>query len=298
MFRIGLFCWGMLTGLGAVAQVYDWAAIVGWDGVSHWSRYLIYAPGYLGPNALPVPALPDGRTDTVSWIGTGLAGHTKPGDQTANLLTQFMYTPAPGRVAFELYLVPHEVFRMTREEFARRHAHVSGLDDRAATGDLHINSYLQLLRGRRVLPDLQLRVSLRTASSNSRAAARYTDAPGYYMDLNWGRDLSAAAARHRWRLYGTLGFYVWQLNTGEQPQNDAVLYGLGFSYTHPRLQIGQDCTGYAGYLDNGDRPLVLRTRISMPAGPVWLEGQFHQGLMDAPYTSAQLMVKMILGKNK
>ncbi|TAE61269.1 MAG: hypothetical protein EAZ89_00720, partial [Bacteroidetes bacterium] len=32
-----------------------WSQTVGWDGVSHWSRYIRTSPAYMGPNALPVP---------------------------------------------------------------------------------------------------------------------------------------------------------------------------------------------------------------------------------------------------
>ena len=45
-----------------------WANLVKWDGVSPWQRYIITNPGYLGPNALPVPFIRNGSIDSINSI--------------------------------------------------------------------------------------------------------------------------------------------------------------------------------------------------------------------------------------
>ena len=40
---------------------YWWANNVGWDGQRFWGDYIIRAQRYLGPNALPIPRLGNGR---------------------------------------------------------------------------------------------------------------------------------------------------------------------------------------------------------------------------------------------
>jgi hypothetical protein len=43
------------------AQTFEkWANLVQWDGYSPWQNYMIYAAGFMGPNALPVPTLANG----------------------------------------------------------------------------------------------------------------------------------------------------------------------------------------------------------------------------------------------
>jgi len=37
-----------------------WNAKHNWDEYTHWTDYMTYSPGYFGPNALPIPSLPQG----------------------------------------------------------------------------------------------------------------------------------------------------------------------------------------------------------------------------------------------
>ena len=49
------------------AQSYTWwEETVHWDGVTPWERYIVFTPGFLGPNALPVPRVTNGSIDSVN----------------------------------------------------------------------------------------------------------------------------------------------------------------------------------------------------------------------------------------
>ena len=68
-----------------------WDDLVGWDGVSHWSEYQIHSSAFLGPNALPIPALSDGKVNNVSALTTGGQFHFSDGDNTQNIALYLNY---------------------------------------------------------------------------------------------------------------------------------------------------------------------------------------------------------------
>ncbi|MDX2285212.1 MAG: hypothetical protein NW241_13690 [Bacteroidia bacterium] len=275
--------------LAAQPSQQDWAQHVGWDGVSHFTEYLIFSPGFMGPNALPVPVLPEGRIIREGFVSVGGALHRAPGDFTRNFTAALAYSPDRKRAAFDLYLVPQEFFTVSDSLKWQRNVYYRNWNERRAIGDLYVNSHLQLLFAGRHPLDLTLRAGLRTASSSKKEAARYTDAPGYYFDLSGGRDLG----RH-FRLYGMAGLYVWQTNQDRQYQNDAFLFGLGQSWRQGPWHVWLHAAGYLGYLNNGDRPLTLR------AGAEWRQGRWgwiaegQWGLLDLPYRSVEARARYYL----
>ena len=79
-----------------------------WDGVTHWSRYLVISPSYMGPNALPVPVLKNGTFSKNISLDLGLDGHISKGDKTTNLFTEVFIPLAAGRVGLNLNWIPVE----------------------------------------------------------------------------------------------------------------------------------------------------------------------------------------------
>ena len=63
-----------------------------WDGITHWSKYLIVSPGYFGPNALPVPDVKQGLIGDFFHGELSLVNHFSKRDNTNNLYTNF-YIP-------------------------------------------------------------------------------------------------------------------------------------------------------------------------------------------------------------
>ena len=73
------------------------------------------------------------------------------------------------------------------------------------------------------------------------------------FENRWARTLSIA---------GTIGFYCWQ--TGRAEQNDAYMYGLRVEYEAEYFRLLAEWGGYTGWQENGDCPMVIKTRLGVP----------------------------------
>lgn len=286
--RVGAFCSAALAvGLAAFApalraQDHDWwANNVGWDGKSHWSTYIISQPRYLGPNALPIPSLPNGLLQEKGFLALDGFSHSATGDQTFNPVFTGYVLPAPGKVALELQWIPLEYFSMSHARKTERRVFHLFYDSRWATGDVLLNTYIQLLRRPQSSADALLRIGYRFPSSSMLGAARFTDAPGYFFDLSAGKPLGP-----NWRLSGMLGFYVWQTNRDDRLQNDAFLFGAGLSHTTPGWEWTASFRGYWGYMGSGDDPMAasLSLQRRAPGRFAWRLG-VQQGLLDLRYST-------------
>lgn len=273
----------LLCPLCAAAQDHAWwADNVQWDGISHWKSYLIFSPAYLGPNALPIPDMSTGLAPAAHSLSVEGHAHLRRGDQTLNAYLRGCYAAVPGKVAFSLEFLPVEWFTVSHALKTERRVFHRSYDERFATGDVYAHTWLQLLRQEAGFADMALRVGYRFPTSNGVGAARFTDTPGYHFDLSLGRSRAA------WRVFGMLGFLVWQTNQYTHVQNDALLCGLGSSWTHKAWNLEGSLRAYFGYLQNGDAPMAARvvlTRAGRPTG--WRIG-LEQGLLDFRYSSAFL----------
>lgn len=82
----------------------EWARTVNWDGVSHWSKYIITQPGYMGPNALPVPFIGNGATDSSNYVGTSLSFHSMKGDKVKDWALFGNYCLVKDLVSIDIFL--------------------------------------------------------------------------------------------------------------------------------------------------------------------------------------------------
>lgn len=262
-----------------------WNAIHQWDGHTSWHNYLTISSKYLGPNALPVPVVGNGRPDSLFQFQLLGGGHFSSGDNTLDGIVRFIAPFCDGRVALSAYVVPLEFYAMdtvTRDLRAARDRDGVG----HAGGDIHFSTCVQLLRERQRIPDIALEIAVRTASGTQLGAARYTDAPGYHMAVSAGKSyLIGKGKRNSLRAYLMSGFYSYQTYTIRHLQNDCFLYGTGVDFRRQNLIWSNQLAGYSGYLNDGDHPLVYRTscrRIGKNVD-VLLELQF--GLRDYSYRS-------------
>lgn len=272
-----------LTGFG---QYNWWNNLHNWDGHTNWYYYLKFAPRYLGPNALPVPSVSEGILQEHIELETAAVLHFSEGDNTQNLLGRLYWPFAKGRAAVEVWGVPLEHYHMdsaTRDDRVARDYDGEGY----ASGDVHFNSYFQLVKGHERWPDVLLRINLRAPSGNGVEAARYTDAPGYAFDLSTHKEFTLnAATTLDWHVMG--GFYFWQTNKRNK-QNDAYLFGTGAALTHRKLTVKAAFAGYSGYTNKGDRPLVLRGGLRYALSQhASLKFKMQKGLHDFAYTSFRL----------
>lgn len=284
--------------LYAQTDISWWEQKHNWDGTRYWSSYLIMSPKYLGPNALPVPEFHGGEIPNQREISFGTEVHHSTGDKTANLYSSFTLPMFNEKASIQLNYRPIEIYRtdtLTRDLRASRQLNPEGY----SLGDLYVSTHIQLLRDHEKWPDVSLGIGLKTASGTNLKGARHTDTPGYWFELGIGkRVFTGLSALRSIELYSRIGFYSYQTYMENHRQNDAILYGAGIDLEIGKLIVSNQLTGFHGYLNIGDSPLVYRM-IFKPSKARRVSGYIllQQGLRDFQYTSARLALVLILTSN-
>ena len=271
------------------AQTFDrWALVVNWDGISHWSRYMISIPDYLGPNALPVPRITNGSIDSsFTVLATGQL-HFSKGDNTQNISLYANYCLVKDLVSFDMAWVPYERYSVSQAVKEKRHVFVQFFNDKEATGEIQLNTNIQLLNKWRKDIHLALRIGYRFPCGSGFGAARFSDGPGYNFDLSFGKTINHSPLK--W--IGMLGFYSWQIESDRHNQNDAFLFGSGLEWNKKSLKVQSYVAGYLGYLENsGDKPIVFRAQLEKRLKKTSLLLGFQKGLHDFAFTSVEFGAK-------
>lgn len=257
-----------------------------WDGFTPWTKYQISSPGFFGPNALPVPLIHKAMIpEKFCWTGQ-YEYYYGPGDETHDFRTHMIVPIAKGRIGLEFKYVPVEFFGMD-SVVSRTRRTISGKSvNGTAFGDLYFGTIVQLIKNHPFLPDISVSMACRTASGTAREYARYTDTPGYYFDASFGDSYGKDSGffRHvRW--YTEIGFYSWQTYLDNYPQDDALLFGGGIDFDFKDFFVNQTLSGYSGYMNNGDRPVVYRIDFGIKMGNAALVFGYEKGFRDYPFQS-------------
>lgn len=289
MGRLVCFLFVIVSTISAQAQDFEWwSRNVNWDGISPWNKYIIYNAANLGPNALPVPRLSNGRIDSLNSVSISTMYHHMKGDHTGNFALYGNYVIVNDRISLDAFWVPFEVFNVTHQLKEQRKVVHHAYYKTSAIGDVHINFNINLLNKIKDKVQLSLRTGYRYATSTRYEAARMTNAPGYYFDVSASRKFHPQS---KWMYAAMAGMYVWQLPLGLQ--NDAFLFGGGIEYNNKQFQLQTNITGYLGYMKNGDQPIVYRLRAGRnKKGMNWF-AQFQQGLHDFKYTTGEVGGKFV-----
>ncbi len=271
-----------------------------WDGRTHWSKYMRYSAKYFGPNALPIPDVKNGLICENTEIMLAGEYHYNKQDPTTNLFSRIEIPIVKKRVNIECYVVPIEFYntdsslRIERRTFKKQGSGIAG-------GDIYVINNIQLFSGRKKLPDMALRLGLRTASGTNLSHARYTDAPGYFFDLSFGKNIFVSKNNENYiRMYCSGGFYCWQTNRDDNRQNDAYMFSAGTDYKLKRVLISIQTASYQGYIGNGDKPWVIRSLVRYNINQkINLESLFEYGVHDNDYLSVRLgLLYKIMSKQK
>ncbi len=262
-----------------------WANLVKWDGITPWQRYLIYTPAYLGPNGLPVPFITNGSIDSINSVSLTGNFHFSKGDNTQNFSVYGNYCLVKEKVAFDIFWVPYERFQMSHTIKEERHVFSHYYYDESAHGEIHLNTNIQLLNKWRDKFHLALRVGYRFPTSNGLGMARFTDAPGYYIDVSTAKTFSKSSS---WKLIAMAGLYVWQTNLEGRRQNDAFLFGGGAEWNRSGWRLQVYASGYLGYMNNlGDKPVLFRTGLEKRGRRIHAVLKLQQGISDFQYSSIE-----------
>ncbi len=288
-----LFCIVLLP-FSLFAQTFDWwANNVHWDGVTKWSRYMLFFPGYQGPNSLPVPEIGNGSIDSVNSIGLAGDFYFSKGDKTQNLRLTANYCLVKKIISFDANWVPAEWYNMSHEIKTERHVFSAFYYNNFAQGDLLLNTNIQLLNKWRKHIHLALRIGYRFPISSGLGSARYTDSPGYYFDLSFAKPFSQSG---HWKMNGMLGFYSWQTNQANFFQDDCFLFGAGLEYNNNNWKWQMNSCGYLGYQGKRDKPVVLRIGAEKKINRITALLHFQQGLHDFKYSSFETGARLSFGK--
>ena len=244
------------------------------------------APMYFGPNAFPVPDMLDGRVQNhlrVEIAGDGYFGFQ--GDKTADAFARVFIPLFTDRVNLTIWMPVMEWYEMTPER-----QRVCRLQDSAAiaghgAGDAYFSTDIQILRDRKWAPDIALRAACKSASGGQYELARHYDCPGYFFDLSLGKSWYLGEKQEakgvELRVAGSAGFLCWQTDNGRQ--NDAVMYGLQLLLRSQYVSLRTTWSGYVGWENAGDRPMIIKGRLSGHAKRFEPYVEYQYGIKDYPF---------------
>lgn len=270
-----------------------WNEINNWDGVTPWDLYIIRSPGYMGPNALPVPEIKSGILQDEFNLQLCTDLHYSKGDNTQDIFSSIWLPLAGDKIGFELYGVIVEHYKMNQETRDQRHSR--DFDAKGYSfGDFNIATYISLLRGHEKIPDMSLRIAFRFPSGSNLEGARFTDAPGYHLDMLLSKKITEYI-----RIKGMAGFYSWQIyyhnNRVIYHQDDAFLYGTGLVYDKNKFIIEGNIAGYSGYINILDSPLVIRLKTEVTLGKIKSNLLIQKGLKeDLNYSTIRFGIRIPL----
>lgn len=250
-------------------------------------KNLIYSPRYFGPNGFPIPELRSANVAKRFEVEVRGEYHDYKGDQTKDFFARLMIPVVKGKVAVEISGVVVEDYKLTPETRDERFA-VETESPISYNGDAIISTFFQIL-DKPKLGSVMLSLNLKTASGSRLVDARFTDAASYWFDLTAGRtlytneELGASISAQ-----GMVGFYCWMTNSIIHRQNDAVHYGIGFTAKLKNFTLQSDFSGFHGYENNGDRPMIIRNNLTYEYKKNGLSFRYYHGMKDRLYETYTL----------
>lgn len=254
---------------------------------------------WFGPNAFPVPEFTDARIPAqtaLSLMGDHYSGF---GDITKNIYVKGEFPLLPQRVSIGIWCGLFEQFNATQEIKTDRFM----LNDTfgLAHGDIYIQTRMLLLKEKKFAPDIIFNTTLKTATGTHVTDRRYFDTPGYYFDMEFGKNIfSQQKNDFHIRMVGNLGFLSYE-TTGAR-QNDAFMYGAKIITDLKQFSLETSFRGYWGWMhthpdygpDFGDTPLVAAFRLNYTSPKFLIFSQYQHGIRDFPFHQLRLGISMSL----
>ena len=251
-----------------------------------------YSPDYFGPNALPVPEFTDATIVEFTTVNISWNYYSGFGDQTLNPFLRAEIPLIRSKVSFKIWGTAAERYFITpdiRDKRASTEGNLAG----TANGDVYVQTRIQLTEEKGKVPSIILNSTLKTASGNSFGARRYFDTPGYYFDLEIGKTFAVETDFiKKVRVVADAGFLCWE--TTNSTQNDALLYGLKLIAGNKNIELENSISGYNGWMNNGDHPIVYSFQLSQKNSKINFFGQYQYGIRDYPYHHIRLGINIPL----
>ncbi|GHT30267.1 hypothetical protein AGMMS49574_09460 [Bacteroidia bacterium] len=250
---------------------------------------LVYSPRYFGPSAFPMPELRSGKVSTHYEIEARGEYHYYTGDVTTDLYLRALLPFVRGRAGLEVSFIVLEKYKLTEATRVERHASLTECpSNERYNGDVVINAFYQVLESEKWF-DAMISLNLKTASGGRLVDARFTDAATYWMDATVGKDLAKSYdGAYSLRMQAMAGFYCWMTNDIVHRQNDAILYGVGFTGILDKVTLSSNLSGFNGYDHNGDNPLQLRNSAQFEFKNNIISFRYAHGMKDCLYDTYSL----------
>jgi hypothetical protein len=250
---------------------------------------LIYSPRYFGPSAFPVPELRTALAPSRFEVELQGRYHYYTGDKTKDLFARLLIPVVKKRVGVEVTAIVKEDYKLTPQTRDERNAIETELPSyESYQGDVVISVLFQLLQSEKWM-DIMVSLNLKTASGGRLCDARFTDAATYWADMTIGENLlknESGTAALRMQAMG--GFYCWMTNDIVHRQNDAISFGVGFTGVYRNFTLSSDFSGFYGYKNNGDRPLILRNNLKYEFKMNIISFRYNHGMKDYLYDNYSL----------
>lgn len=232
------------------------------------------APAFFGPNAFPVPEMLDGQTSNKIRMELAVDGYFGYDNSRTTDVFARVCAPLFTRWAnLSVWMPIYEWYNQT-----------DGMGSGA--GDAYISTDIQILHNewfttdnKQYIPQMTIRLGIKTASGGQFNRYRHYDSPGYFFDLSMGQSLFLQHMELRFA--GSAGFLCWQ--TADARQNDAVMYGLQAKLIHRYFSVQADWGGYVGWERYGDAPMVVKLRAAGRVHSFEPFVQYQYGIKDYPF---------------
>ena len=251
----------------------------------HCFPWINYSSAYFGPNALPVPEFSDAtipKETTLRLSGNHFFGF---GDVTTGFDLRIEIPLLPERVSFKIWYTGFETWRVTQEIYDHRNM-LGGNLRGTAWGEFYLKTRMLLLTERERRPNIILNSALKAAAGTNFEQRRHFDTPGYYFSVEIGKSFFP---RRRFldeiRTVAHLGFLCWE--TTNSTQNDAPLYGGKIILRNRLFDFENTLSGYYGWMNNGDAPLVVSSRLTFKQPNFNFFLQYLYGINDFPFHHIQ-----------
>jgi hypothetical protein len=247
-----------------------------WDGKTPPLNYIKRTPGFLGPNALPVPELNDTKISFRTYVYKGARLQFSQNEKVVNPEIGIYFPIQKNRIAFSFNSRLFEFYEtdslLRDKRFAR-----DSINKGVSKSESFLQARVRVWENFYFFPDFTIEFGLKLNTGKNLENARHSNAPGYWFSGNFGKDLFAKE-NFRIRIISMLGGFIWQ--AGDNQQNDSWLYGAGIQMKKNNLVILVDASGYRGYRNNGDRPFVTRVKVEKEQNNLCYFLQYQRGWND------------------
>lgn len=232
------------------------------------------APAFFGPNALPIPDMSDGQTYDrlrLELAADGYFGYD--GSRTGDIFARVQIPLFTRWANLNVWMPVYEWYSQT-----------DGTGGGAS--DVYLSTDIQVLHNEwfhtgkaKYIPQMVLRIGIKTASGEQFERKRHFDSPGYFFDLALGQ--SIPLKRVTFRFACSAGFLCWQTDSGRQ--NDAVMYGIQAQLKHEYFSLKATWGGYVGWERYGDAPMSIKLRAAGHVKGLEPYVLYQYGIKDYPF---------------